>query len=250
MWPFLMMCFATSPMTINEEAGWHFTPRDVVKLMADLIFLPTPDQIESVLSGVRRHTWFSWHVNHRRGNARPLSKTSAAIDPLDPLCWQYSRSEYARNNCKAVLTRGGKPSGSVDGMLEWAEMFPEEFWCELASLEGVHYSPRPKPLRWGRYLLIFVIDTLDRVVDAEVGKRNDDAHHPMNFHDPKKYSDSLSPMNFYEWLMAFGRDKVPDKIERALPIMKSCENMEEFRAKFDKALKNSLLQSDFNDIRW
>jgi len=31
----------------NEEAGEHFTPRDVVRLMADLIFLPIADEIES-----------------------------------------------------------------------------------------------------------------------------------------------------------------------------------------------------------
>jgi len=31
----------------NEEAGEHFTPRDVVKLMADLIFLPIKNEIES-----------------------------------------------------------------------------------------------------------------------------------------------------------------------------------------------------------
>jgi len=31
----------------NEEAGEHFTPRDVVKLMADLVFLPVADDIES-----------------------------------------------------------------------------------------------------------------------------------------------------------------------------------------------------------
>ena len=31
----------------NEEAGEHFTPRDVVQLMADLIFLPIADQILS-----------------------------------------------------------------------------------------------------------------------------------------------------------------------------------------------------------
>jgi type I restriction enzyme M protein len=31
----------------NEEAGEHFTPRDVVKLMADVIFLPIADEIES-----------------------------------------------------------------------------------------------------------------------------------------------------------------------------------------------------------
>jgi type I restriction enzyme M protein len=31
----------------NEEAGEHFTPRDVVKLMANLIFLPIADQLKS-----------------------------------------------------------------------------------------------------------------------------------------------------------------------------------------------------------
>ena len=31
----------------NEEAGEHFTPRDVVTLMADLIFLPIADRLES-----------------------------------------------------------------------------------------------------------------------------------------------------------------------------------------------------------
>ena len=31
----------------NEEAGEHFTPRDVVKLMANLIFLPVAEKIES-----------------------------------------------------------------------------------------------------------------------------------------------------------------------------------------------------------
>ena len=31
----------------NEEAGEHFTPRDVVKLMAKLLFLPIADRIES-----------------------------------------------------------------------------------------------------------------------------------------------------------------------------------------------------------
>ena len=31
----------------NEEAGEHFTPRDAVKLMANLVFLPVADQIES-----------------------------------------------------------------------------------------------------------------------------------------------------------------------------------------------------------
>ena len=31
----------------NEEAGQHWTPRDAVKLMASLMFLPVADKIES-----------------------------------------------------------------------------------------------------------------------------------------------------------------------------------------------------------
>ncbi|MCP5945499.1 N-6 DNA methylase, partial [Klebsiella pneumoniae] len=31
----------------NEEAGEHFTPRDVVQLMAKLLFLPVAERIES-----------------------------------------------------------------------------------------------------------------------------------------------------------------------------------------------------------
>jgi len=31
----------------NEEAGEHFTPRDVVRLMSDLVFLPVADRVES-----------------------------------------------------------------------------------------------------------------------------------------------------------------------------------------------------------
>ena len=42
------------PMTVlrrfneenNEEAGEHFTPRDAVQLMAQLVFLPIADEIE------------------------------------------------------------------------------------------------------------------------------------------------------------------------------------------------------------
>ena len=30
----------------NEEAGEHWTPRDAVRLMANLIFMPIADQIE------------------------------------------------------------------------------------------------------------------------------------------------------------------------------------------------------------
>ena len=54
----------------------------------------------------------------------------------------------------------------ADELQDWARMFPDEFWYELARLEGVKYSPRHRPLRWGRYIMMFVYDA----VDEEVGK--------------------------------------------------------------------------------
>jgi type I restriction enzyme M protein len=47
----------------NEEAGEHWTPRDVVELMADLIFMPIADQIKdatySCYDGGLRNGWYA-----------------------------------------------------------------------------------------------------------------------------------------------------------------------------------------------
>ena len=54
----------------NEEAGEHFTPRDVVKLMANLIFLPDrrPDRVRH-LPGLRRRLRHRRHAHRGRGDA-------------------------------------------------------------------------------------------------------------------------------------------------------------------------------------
>ena len=41
----------------------------------------------------------------------------------------------------------------AEDMQDWAQMFPPGFWFELARLEGVRYSPRSRPLRWGKYIM-------------------------------------------------------------------------------------------------
>jgi hypothetical protein len=56
----------------------------------------------------------------------------------------------------------------AEDLQEWALMFPQEFWFELARLEGVHYSPRSRPLRWGKYIMAFVYDAIDG--NGDVGK--------------------------------------------------------------------------------
>jgi hypothetical protein len=120
----------------------------------------------------------------------------------------------------------------ADDLQEWARMFPEEFWLELARLEGVHYSPRSRPLRWGRYVMMFVYDAVDGDVGKELRKRNPDPHFLQNHH---------------QWLKKFGREQVHDQIQRVVTIMKLCNDMSDFKRKFERVFARGPLQLSFLD---
>ncbi len=105
----------------------------------------------------------------------------------------------------------------ADELQEWAKMFPDEFWWELARLESIHYSPRSRPLRWGRYVMMFVYDSIDPDVGGWLRENNPDPHYRMNHH---------------QWLKKFGREKVHDQITKVVTIMKLCKDMTDFKAKF------------------
>ncbi len=115
----------------------------------------------------------------------------------------------------------------ADELQEWARMFPDEFWFELARLEGTHYSPRSRPLRWGKYIMMFVYDAIDPDVGKELRTKNPNPHFKQNHH---------------QWLKQFGRQKVHDQIQRVVTVMKLCDNMADFRKKFARALSKSPLQ--------
>lgn len=121
----------------------------------------------------------------------------------------------------------------ADELQEWARMFPEEFWLELARLEGIHYSPRSRPLRWGKYVMMFVYDAIDSDVGKELRKKNPNPHFLSNHH---------------QWLKKFGKDKVRDQILQVVTIMKLCNNMAEFKEKFARVFKKSPLQMSFDDF--
>ena len=114
----------------------------------------------------------------------------------------------------------------AEDLQEWALMFPQDFWFELARLEGVHYSPRSRPLRWGKYIMAFVYDAVDGDVGKELRKKNPDPHFRQNHH---------------QWLKEFGRHKVHDQVQKVVTIMKLCDNMDEFRQKFARVFKKSAL---------
>ena len=119
----------------------------------------------------------------------------------------------------------------AEDMQEWARMFQPEFWFELARLEGIHYSPRSRPLRWGRYIMAFVYDAIDEDVGKELRSKNPDPHFKQNHH---------------QWLKDFGRQKVHDQIERVITIMKLCDNMQEFRAKFARVFKKTAVSDQMS----
>ncbi len=118
----------------------------------------------------------------------------------------------------------------AEDMQDWARMFPTEFWLELARLEGIHYSPRSRPLRWGKYIMAFVYDAVDQDVGNTLRELNPDPHYKRNHH---------------QWLERFGRQAVHDHLQRVIAVMKLCTDMKDFKKKFERVFNKSPLQEDF-----
>jgi len=123
----------------------------------------------------------------------------------------------------------------AEEMQEWAVMFPSEFWMEMARLEGIHYSPRNRPLRWGKYVMMFVYDAIDADVGNWLRENNPNPHFLRNHH---------------QWLKKFGREKVHDQIMQVIAVMKLCRDVADFKTKFAHVFKKSPLQLTFDDINW
>lgn len=123
----------------------------------------------------------------------------------------------------------------ADELQEWARMFPPEFWFELARLEGIHYSPKNRPLRWGKYIMAFVYDAIDKDVGKRLREKNPNPHHGKNHH---------------QWLREFGKEKLIGQIQSVITIMKLCDDMDEFKKKFARVFKKSTPQVSFDDINW
>ena len=123
----------------------------------------------------------------------------------------------------------------AEEMQEWARMFPEEFWYELARLESTHYSPKHRPLRWGKYVMAFVYDAIDSDVGRELRVRNPNPRHRQNHH---------------QWLREFGKEKVNNQIQQVIAVMKLCDDMPDFKRKFAKVFGKSPLQLSFDVLDW
>jgi hypothetical protein len=120
-----------------------------------------------------------------------------------------------------------------EDLQEWVRMFPEDFFIQLARLENVHYSPKSRPIRWGKYVLAFVYAAVDKDVAKALKERIPNPQHGQNLH---------------QLLKEYGKEKVIAQIYQVLGIMKTCKDMDEFKQKFDYIFKEAPLQSEFFDL--
>jgi len=120
----------------------------------------------------------------------------------------------------------------AEDLQEWARQFPSEFWFELARLENITYSPRSRPLRWGKYIMTFVYDAIDKDVGKALREKNPNPQMGSNHH---------------QWLQQYGKDRLHDQITKVITIMKLCNNMDDFRKKFDKVFSKALTQLNWDE---
>ena len=83
----------------------------------------------------------------------------------------------------------------AEDMQEWVKTFPDDFWFELARLEGIRYSPRYRPIRWGKYVMAFIYDAIDK----DLGKKLRE----INL-EPEK------GRNHHQWLAGYGKERIHD----------------------------------------
>jgi len=120
-----------------------------------------------------------------------------------------------------------------EDLQEWVRMFPEDFFVQLARLENVHYSPRNRPIRWGKYVMAFVYAAVDKDVAKALKERIPNPHKGQNLH---------------QLLKEYGKEKVVAQIYQVLGVMKTCKDMDEFKQKFDYVFKKTPMQSTFFDL--
>lgn len=105
---------------------------------------------------------------------------------------------------------------------EWMKIFPREFFEQLYRLEGriAPIPPKLYPLRFGRYVMNYVYDTMD--IDIANWLRK---------HNPKPGGEK----HHHQWFSEFGYEKFARHLMSVLGIMKASTSMENFRENLNRA---------------
>jgi type I restriction enzyme M protein len=107
----------------NEEAGQHWTPRDAVKLMADLVFLPIADKIESgsyLLYDGACGTGGMLTVAEERLQAIAQSRAKKVITHL--YGQEINPETYATCKADMLLKGEGENAEHIVGGAEWSTL--------------------------------------------------------------------------------------------------------------------------------
>ena len=112
----------------NEEAGEHWTPRDAVRLMANLVFLPIEDQDQvRHLSALRLRLRHGRHAHRRRGDAHGI----AAKRGQQVTCLLYGQEinpeTYAVCKADMLLKGEGESADHIVGGAEWSTLSHDAF---------------------------------------------------------------------------------------------------------------------------
>jgi hypothetical protein len=127
---------------------------------------------------------------------------------------------YAKVRAKQSAQWGVQASIAED-IGAWASRFPKDFWVELARLDGVATWEQP-PLRWARYVVLFVYDAIDPDVGRELRRSSDDPGFRPTVH---------------QWLEDVGRQRIDSRMGSVVSAMRACPDMDAFGAAFAKVLQ-------------
>jgi hypothetical protein len=111
----------------------------------------------------------------------------------------------------------------AEALNEWTKTFPKEFFGQLFRLEGrrAPVPPKPYPLRFGRYVMRYVYDTMDPDVADWLRENN-----------PKP----AGQKHHFQWLTKdFGYEKLSRHLMSVLGIMKASTSMESFKENINRA---------------
>jgi hypothetical protein len=123
----------------------------------------------------------------------------------------------------------------AEQMGDWVKRFPDEFWMQLARLEGVRYSGQKRPWRWGKYVMRFVYEAIDPDVSKRLAEINPD---PAKGH------------NHHQHLTKFGQKELNDHLQQVIAVMRLCNDMDDFKRKFPRAFPTGPIQLEFAGADW
>jgi P63C domain len=121
----------------------------------------------------------------------------------------------------------------AEQMGEWAKRFPDEFWVQLARLEGLKYSGHQRPWRWGKYVMRFVYEALDHDVSKMLVKKNPAPAKGRNHH---------------QHLTEFGQSELNNHLQQVIGMMRVCSDMDDFKRKFPRAFPRRRAQMGMTGI--